>query len=154
MWLEALGIAGCGVASAIVPVINIEAIIAVAAAKGQAPGWLIVVAAAVGQMVGKLFWYYGGRELDRFGFVSRRMNRPRARAAMERWQARTEGRPWFTAGLLLVSAAAGIPPYAVIAVVAGALRVRLSIFLITGLVGRALRFWAIVGGMATVQSWS
>ncbi|MFC7490136.1 MULTISPECIES: VTT domain-containing protein [unclassified Knoellia] len=153
MWLDSFGIAGCAVASALVPIINIEAIIALAASQDRAPGWLIVAAAAIGQMVGKLFWYYGGRELDRFAFVSRRMQRPRARAAMVRWQARTEGRPWFTAGLLLVSAVAGIPPYAVMAVVAGALRVRLPVFLLTGLVGRALRFWAVVGGMTTVQSW-
>lgn len=153
MWPEALALVGLGVASAVVPVINIEAIIAVSATQDRAPIWLLVAAATIGQMAGKLLWYYGGRELDRFALVSRRMNRPKAKAAMVRWHARTEGRPWFTAGLLLLSAAVGIPPYAVIAVVAGALRVRLWIFLVTGLLGRALRFWAIIGGTSSVLSW-
>ena len=99
-------------------------------------------------MPGKLLWYYGGRELERFPFVARRMRQPQANAAMEKWRRRTDGRPWFMAGLLLVSAAAGLPPYAVLAVVAGALRVRLSVFLITGLIGRALRFWAVISGTA------
>ena len=153
MWAEALGLAGLGVASALVPVINIEAIVVLAATQDRAPTWLLVAAATIGQMVGKLLWYYGGRELERFGFVARRMSRPRAKAAMERWHARTEGRPWFTAGLLLVSAAGGLPPYAILAVVAGMLRVRLWVFIVTGLVGRAARFWAIIGGTITVMSW-
>lgn len=153
MWAEAFGVGGLAALSAVVPLINIEAIIVLAAAKDSAPGWLLVVMSAVGQMAGKLFWYYGGRELQRFGFVSRRMAKPRAQAAMERWRGRTEGRPWFTAGLLFVSAVVGLPPYAVLAVVAGALRVRLSVFLATGLLGRALRFWAVIGGATAVVSW-
>lgn len=153
MWPEALGVAGLAVVSAVVPVVNMEAILVVASAEDSAPSWLLVVMSALGQMVGKLLWYYGGREVQRFGFVTRRMSKPRAKAAMERWQARSEGRPWFTAGVLFVSAVAGLPPYAVLAVVAGALRVRLWVFLLTGFVGRALRFWAVVGGTTAVASW-
>lgn len=153
MWAEAVGLAGVAVASALVPVINIEAIIVVAATQERAPTWLLVAAATIGQMAGKLLWYYGGRELERFSFVARRMSRPKARAAMLRWQSRTEGRPWFTAGVLFLSAAAGVPPYAVLSVVAGALRVPLSTFLVTGLLGRALRFWVVVGGTTAVMSW-
>ena len=139
-------------ASAVVPLINIEAIIVLAASQDRAPGWLLILGATVGQMLGKLLWYYGGRELERFPFVSRRMDRPRAKASMERWQQRSAGRPGFTAGLLVLSASVGIPPYAVLAVVAGALRVPLWIFLLTGLLGRALRFWAIIGGTAAIVS--
>ena len=153
MWGEGLAVLGLAVASALIPLINIEAIIAVAAAQGQAPTWLLVLGATVGQMAGKLLWYYGGREIDRFGFVARRMERPRAKASMARWRVRTEGRPWFCAGMLLVSAATGFPPYAVLAVLAGALRVPVAVFLVTGLLGRALRFSAVIGGTATVLSW-
>ena len=56
---------GLAVASALVPLINIEAILVLAASEGQVPAWLLVVGATVGQMLGKLLWYYGGRELDR-----------------------------------------------------------------------------------------
>lgn len=153
MWVEVLSIAGFAIASALVPLINIEAIVALAATQGDAPTWVVVAVSSVGQMAGKLFWYYGGRELERFGFVARRMQKPRAKAALERWRSRTEGRPWYAAGLLLLSAVVGIPPYAVIAVLAGALRVPLVVFLVTGLVGRALRFAAVVGGAATITSW-
>jgi membrane protein YqaA with SNARE-associated domain len=153
VWAEALGVAGLGVASAIIPLINIEAIIVLAASQDRAPGWLLVLGATVGQMLGKLLWYYGGHELDRFPFVARRMQRPRAKASMERWQQRSSGRPWFTAGLLFLSASVGVPPYAVLAVVAGALRVPLWIFMLTGLLGRALRFWVIIGGTAAIVSW-
>ena len=100
MWVEVLSIAGFAIASALVPLINIEAIVALAATQGDAPTWVVVAVSAVGQMAGKLFWYYGGRELERFGFVARRMQKPRAKAALERWRSRTEGRPWYAAGLL------------------------------------------------------
>ncbi|WP_404380098.1 VTT domain-containing protein [Knoellia locipacati] len=153
MWAEVLSIAGFAVASALVPLINIEAIVALAATQGDAPTWVIIAVSSVGQMLGKLFWYYGGRELERFGFVARRMQKPRAKAALARWRSRTEGRPWYAVGLLLLSAVVGIPPYAVIAVLAGALRVPLVVFLVTGLLGRALRFAAVIGGAATVISW-
>lgn len=153
MWPEVLGVTGLAVASALIPLINIEAVIALAATQGNAPGWAIVAASAVGQMGGKLLWYYGGRELERFPFVARRMRKPKAMATMERWRARTDGRPWFAAGLLLVSAAVGLPPYAVIAVVAGALRVHVVTFLVTGLVGRMLRFWFVIGGATAIASW-
>lgn len=153
MWPEVVAVAGLAVASALIPLINIEAVIALAATQGNAPGWLVVAVSAVGQMAGKLVWYYGGRELDRFAFVARRMRRPRASAALERWRARSVGRPWFTAGLLLASATVGLPPYAVISVVAGALRVPLVVFLATGLAGRLLRFWFVIGGATAIASW-
>lgn len=153
MWAEALAVAGLAVVSAVLPLINIEAIVVLASTKGTAPGWLLVLMSTLGQMAGKLLWFYGGRELPRFRFVARRMSKPRAKAAMERWQARTQGRPGFTAGVLFVSAFVGLPPYAVLAVVAGALRVRLWVFLVTGLAGRALRFWAVIGGTTAVVSW-
>jgi membrane protein YqaA with SNARE-associated domain len=65
---------------------------------------------------------------------------------------RTEGRPWFCAGLLLVSAATGVPPYAVLCILAGVLRVPVVVFLVLGLLGRAVRFGVVIGGTATVVS--
>ena len=97
-------------------------------------------------MLGKLLWYYGGRELDRFGFVSRRMERPRPRRrSTGGGRAPRAGRG--TARACSSSRrSSGIPPYAVLAVLAGALRVPLAVFLVTGLVGRAVRFSAVIGG--------
>ena len=137
---------GASIASALIPLINIEAILALSVS--QAPGhlWALVVAATVGQMIGKVLWYWGGMHADRAPWVSRHLEKPKAKASLDRWHERAEGRPWFTAGLLFVSAFTGFPPYAVTAVLAGILRVPFWIFMVTGLLGRGLRFWAVVGG--------
>ena len=153
MWAEVVSVTCLAVASALVPLINIEAIVALTVTQGDAPAWVVVLVSSLGQMAGKLVWYYSGRELERFRFVARRMEKPRAKAALERWRCRTEGRPWFAAGLLFVSSTVGIPPYAVIAVLAGALRIPVVVFFLTGLVGRAIRFAAVIGGAAAVVSW-
>ena len=141
---------GASVASALLPLVNIEAILAVAATQRPSLEVGLVIAATLGQMVGKLLWYWGGMNLDRAAWIHRYLEKPKAKAALERWHERSEGRPWFTAGLLLFSAAAGFPPYAVTAVVAGMLRVPLSVFVVTGLVGRGLRFWAVGAGTSSL----
>lgn len=141
---------GAAIASALIPIINIEAILAVASSRHDELAIALVVVATVGQMLGKLLWYWGGMHVDRAPWVSRHLDKPKARASLDKWHARAEGRPWFTAGLLLVSAAVGFPPYAVAAVLAGVLRVNLVIFLVTGLLGRGLRFWAIVTGTTSL----
>jgi membrane protein YqaA with SNARE-associated domain len=132
--------------SALVPILNAEAYVALAAHSH--PALLIALVAAVGQMVGKVLWYYAGANAERLPYIHRKMDRPKTRASMDRWQARTQGRPWFTAMLLFLSAWAGFPPYAVMAALAGVLRVSFVVFLLTGFVGRFLRFW-IVAAAAT-----
>ena len=141
---------GASIGSALLPLINIEAILAVAITQTPSATWGLVIAATVGQMLGKILWYWGGMHIDRAGWVSRQLEKPKARAALSTWHQRAEGRPWFTAGLLFVSAAIGFPPYAVTAVLAGILRVPFWIFLSTGLLGRGLRFWAVVGGTSSL----
>ena len=143
-------ILGASIASALVPLINIEAILAVAVSQAPSTTWALVIAASVGQMLGKTIWYWGGMHLDRAPFVSRHLEKPKAKASLEKWHERAEGRPWFTAGLLFVSAAVGFPPYAVAAVLAGVLRVNFVVFLVTGLLGRGLRFWAVVTGTTSL----
>lgn len=145
-----LSIFAASVASALVPLINVEAILALA--TSQEPGMTValVVAATVGQMAGKVLWYWGGMHVDRAPWVSKQLQKPKAKASLDRWHARAEGRPWFTAGLLFVSAFAGVPPYAVTAVLAGVLRVPFWIFILTGTVGRGLRFWAVVAGTTSL----
>ena len=145
-----LSILGASLASALVPLINIEAILVVASSRSEATVLALVVAATAGQMLGKILWYWGGQHADRAPWVNRHLQKPKAKAALERWHERAEGRPWFTAGLLFVSASTGFPPYAVTAVLAGMLRVPLGVFLVTGILGRGLRFWIIVSGTASL----
>jgi len=150
--IELLGILLLSFLSALVPLVNIEAILAVAAANGVGSTGMLVTAAAVGQMIGKVLWYLGGQNFDRFPWVAEKAAKPKVQAALDRWHDRAVGRPWFTAGLLFVSAFAGVPPYAVMAVLAGVLRVPFVVFFASGLVGRALRFWVIVSGTTTILS--
>lgn len=142
---------GASIGSALLPLINIEAILVVAVSQSPGHAWALVIAATVGQMLGKILWYWGGMNADRASWVSRHLEKPKAKAALDRWHERAEGRPWFTAGLLLVSASIGFPPYAITAVLAGILRVPFWIFMSTGLIGRGLRFWAVVGGTTSLM---
>jgi membrane protein YqaA with SNARE-associated domain len=141
---------GASIGSALLPLINIEAILVVAVSQSPGATWGLVTAATVGQMLGKVLWYWGGMNVDRAPWVHRQLQKPKAEASLRKWHERAEGRPWFTAGLLLVSAAIGLPPYAVTAVLAGILRVPFWIFFVTGLVGRGLRFWAVVSGTSSL----
>lgn len=141
---------GASIGSALLPLINIEAILAVAVSQAPAATWALVLAATVGQMIGKVLWYWGGMNVDRAPWVHKHLQKPKAKASLDKWHARAEGRPWFTAGLLFVSAGTGIPPYAVTAVLAGMLRVPFWIFMVTGLLGRGLRFWAVVAGTTSL----
>ncbi len=149
IWVYA-SIFGASVASALLPLINIEAILAVTISQQDDHAIALVVAATLGQMLGKILWYWGAVEVERAPWVRRQLEKPKAKASLERWSERADGRPWFTAGLLFVSAFTGFPPYAVTAVLAGILRVPFWIFFMTGLLGRGLRFWAVVTGTSSL----
>jgi membrane protein YqaA with SNARE-associated domain len=144
---DVLGVLGVGFLSALVPLVNIEAYLGVrgsVAAMGSV--WLLGFAAALGQMLGKLVWYYLGASSLSWRWVKRRVETPKAQARLERWRERTHERPVVAGGLVFVSAATGFPPFAILAVLAGQLRMSVWLFFSLGLVGRWLRFAAVLGG--------
>lgn len=141
---------GASIGSALLPLINIEAILAVAISQAPHHTWGLVVAATIGQMLGKILWYWGGTHAERAPWVHRQLQKPKAAATLAKWHERAEGRPFFTAGLLFFSAFTGFPPYAVTAVLAGVLRVPFVVFLATGALGRGLRFAAVVAGTSSI----
>jgi membrane protein YqaA with SNARE-associated domain len=144
---DLIAVLGVGIASALVPLINIEAYLGVRASVGGLDGvWLLGFVAALGQMVGKIAWYYLGANALSWGWVRRRMDTPKTQARLDRWRTRTHERPVLAGGLVLVSALVGLPPFAVVAVLAGQLRMGLTLFLVLGLAGRWLRFAAVLGG--------
>lgn len=147
------GILLSSVASALIPLINIEAILVLARSQSDHTILVLCLVGAAGQMIGKILWYWGGMNMERASWVQRYLKKPKAHASLEKWKERADGRPWFTGGLLFISAWTGFPPYAVTAVLAGIIRVRMSVFLITGFVGRALRFWTVLGGVDLLLSW-
>ena len=139
------------IGSALVPFLNAEAYIsAVAAMAGHQLDttlglWVLAIVAAGGQMVGKTVWYLAGRHALEWPWLARKTAKPRWQAALARWQRRIDGRTWVAALALLVSATFGFPPFAILSVIAGQLRVALPLFLATGMVGRTLRFAGILG---------
>ena len=149
---DILSVLVIGFASALVPVINIEAYLSVRAAVGEVQTvWLLGLVAAVGQMGGKLIWYrIGSRSLD-WRWVRKKVGTPKAQERLERWRLRTEQRPVLAGVCVLLSAATGLPPFAVISVVAGQLRMNLVLFVTLGLTGRWLRFAGLLGGVGLLQ---
>ena len=148
---DVLGVLGVGLLSALVPLVNIEVYLAARGAVASVQGlWGLALMAALGQMVGKVVWYYIGASSLRWPWVRRKMETPRALERLERWRERTHARPVIAGALVLVSAFSGFPPFAVVAVVAGQLRMSLVLFFALGLAGRWLRFAAVLGGAAWV----
>jgi membrane protein YqaA with SNARE-associated domain len=159
-----LGIAatsvGLGFASALVPVLNIEAYLVGVAAATADGGPLAVLGATLGQTVGKVVLFVGARRGMRIG---RERHRPRRSARPPgRWRRRLAvwserglallDRPWPAAGVVLTSASVGIPPLAVTSIVAGTRRTPLPVFLACCLVGRLARFVAIVVPVMAVSN--
>lgn len=133
---------GYCVVSALLPFVNAEVYLLGIAALTRPPNiWLLAGTAAVGQMIGKIPYYYAGRGALSLPRVLRREPKPgRWSARFERWRTKAEDRPLFAAGLLLLSAFVGLPPFAAVVVLAGVVRVPLWLFLATGIAGRYARF--------------
>lgn len=143
-----------GFASALVPIINIEAYLGVRATVAAMDSvWLMALLPAVGQMAGKTVWYFLGASALHWRWVRRRVEKPKNAARLELWRARTHDRPVLAGALTLVSAYSGLPPFAILSVIAGQLRMNLVLFLTLGLLGRWLRFLTILGGAAWLGHW-
>lgn len=140
---------GVAVASALFPLINIEAYIAgIGALVNQFGIWPVSVVAAAGQSVGKILWYEVGRSSMNWSYIRKKMDSDNWRRQYERLKARTDRQPWMGIVLLFASATIGFPPLAVMAVLAGQLHFNRFAFYLTTFVGRTLRFAAVLGGVS------
>jgi membrane protein YqaA with SNARE-associated domain len=140
---------GIAVASALFPLINIEAYLAGVSALIDTYGiWPVSVVAAAGQVVGKVLWYEIGRSSMSWPYIQKKMAAPAWQRQYERVKTRTDNRPWVGIALLFVSATTGFPPLAIMAVLAGQLAFRRLWFYLTTFVGRTLRFAAVLGGVS------
>jgi len=97
----------------------------------------VVALATISQMSAKALLFLGSQK------AQARLS-DRKRGAIERVRVRLEGRRRLQIFTVLLSAMAGLPPLYVVTLVCGALRVRLSDYLIAGSIGRAARFSALV----------
>ena len=136
--------------SALFPLVNAEAFLAWVATLDGVPLVLCAAVASVGQVTGKLFWYFAGMRTVHTGWVQKKLAKNRREETLEKWQAQTQGRPLATGTLVFSAAFLGLPPYLAVAAVAGLLGVGVKLFVVTGLVGRFLRFWLVL----ELASWS
>jgi membrane protein YqaA with SNARE-associated domain len=144
---DVLAVLGVAVVSALVPLVNIEAYLGVRGSVGSLHSiWLLGFAAALGQMLGKLVWYYLGANSLSWAWVRRKMDKPKAQERLVRWQRRTAARPLLAGTLVFASAFSGFPPFAIVSVLAGQLRMNVALFFGLGLAGRWLRFAGVLGG--------
>ena len=119
--------------STIIVVIHAELfLIAVSALSPPEALPALALLAALGQILGKSLVYLGGRGILR---LSARLQRAaeRCKPKIERWK---HGH----AGLILASSFTGLPPFALVSVLAGALAIRFRTFLVFGFLGRLGRF--------------
>lgn len=167
MLLLAFGVA---IGSALVPVVNVELfIIAAATAENAAgpPWWAVGLVAAVGQVAGKLLYFFAARGDFRLpDFLHRKTEsavntsaeaaprepaRSRTRRAWRKslrrakiwldWlREKCHAHPKWMFGTHTVSSVIGIPPFFLTTVLAGLSGMSISAFLLASLPGRFLRF--------------
>jgi membrane protein YqaA with SNARE-associated domain len=131
--------------AAVVVVLPAEAyLVGAALAWDVAPGWLALSGAA-GQVAGKMLFYLVGRGVLDVARVRRRGTAggrwAERMTAVEAW---CRAHAWGPSAVTAVSAFAGVPPYAVVSVLAGTVGMRWWLFALVSLAGRFLRFWALV----------
>lgn len=140
------------VLSAIVPFVNAE-IYLVAASAAVTPGvaWMLVIAASLGQMVGKSLMYYAG--VGALSLPSERLRRMVAQVR-ERYQGAGATGTTLGTGVILLSATVGLPPFYVVSIACGLLRIPFAQFFVLGLIGRLARFGIIVLAPQLLKLWA
>ncbi len=125
--------------SAVFPFINAEVVLlgyVVAARSDWREALLFAAIVAVGQMVGKATMYWLGRG-------AARVPSERTRRSLAKWEARLRRSPRSVFSFVFLSASTGFPPFYVISVLVGTLRITFWKFFVVGLAGRLLRFGLI-----------
>ena len=136
-------------AAGVFPLLNAEIYLAAVATQIEhRDALLLAFAAGLGQMLGKLPWYYASAKSTDIPWMRRRLESGKFQASFETWRERIHGRPWFSTLIMMASSVFGFPPLLVMGAVAGALRMRLWIFASTILVGRTIQSYVILAGLA------
>lgn len=162
---------GVAFGSALLPLLSIEIFLVGLATQQPHIPWLVLGAVvAVGQVAGKLIYYYAARgslHLPAFMHRKHKLDAPPS-ARRERWRLRTKrvrGRvetlrekchrhPRWMVTTYGLSSVVGLPPFMATSVLAGMVRMKLSAFLSAGLVGRFIRFSVVAASPALFASWA
>jgi membrane protein YqaA with SNARE-associated domain len=132
--LVVLGTFAFCVGSAMIPVLHAEAYLVTASLLAPPElRWWLVIAATVGQMIGKVGMYYGGRGV--LLIPGERMKRRIEQATARYRDSKQVGNL-----LIFVSSSTGFPPFYIISIAAGMMKFPLVQFIVFGLMGRFIRF--------------
>ena len=131
LWFTTFGVC---VAGAVIPFINTEIyLLSVSALSPRAFVGPLVVAATIGQMVGKVFMFYGGRGLLR-------LRSPALHERVAGIRRRLDSHPRAAKLVLLSSATFGLPPLYLMSVACGTIGMSVISFFLIGTVGRLIHF--------------
>jgi membrane protein YqaA with SNARE-associated domain len=157
-----LSVVAAAALSAFVPATPIEPYLLGMVTAGDQPPLPVSVAAAVGQTAGKVVIFLGTRaalRADRvrrlWAWVVRRYANPAGEPPRRRWWWHRLGqvgrrltavldRPGLVAPTVLLSSVVGVPPLLVVSVHAARTRIAAPVFALCCLVGRTVRFFALV----------
>ena len=145
-----LGTFGFCLLSAVLPFLSAELyLLAASALVPPAMAPLLILAAALGQMLGKSVLYFAGR-----GALELRPGRLRTmvdsvRAKYEKGGAAA---PALGATMVLASAGTGVPPFYVVTIACGIFKVPFPSFLLLGLIGMIGRFSVVVLGPQVIKA--
>src|SRR5690349_11407006 len=165
MWLAVC--MGVAFGSALLPLISIEIFLIGLVSQQPHLPWLALGAViAVGQVAGKLIYFWAARgDLKLPAFLHRKprplsprrhrmtMRTKRIRALVERITERCHRHPRWMVGTYSVSSVVGVPPFMATSVLAGMARMRLAAFLSAGLLGRFVRFSLLAASPAIFAGW-
>ena len=141
MLLAFLGTFGYCILGAVIPFLNTEIyLLAVSAAAPRSLILPLIIAAALGQMVGKSAMYFAGRGAMRL--PSERLRRM-VESVRLRYQTGSAA-PALGGTVLMASATVGLPPFYIVAVACGIFRVPFLQFLLIGLTGMLIRYGVVV----------
>lgn len=156
-----LGGLGYGLVSAFVPIFNSEAFVLAAAATSVSAVWWGVVGITLGQTAGKVVIFVLARKGVHRRFVRERLPRPEG-TSLPQWRQRVQSwsarllvqldRRWVGGLVVFVSSMTGLPPLAVVSVMAGLRRTPLAAFTVAVFVGRLVRFGALAWPVAVLAS--
>ena len=131
VWLTTFAVCVLG---SLIPFVNTEIYLLSAVALSPRSYVLpLVIAATVGQTVGKIAMYYVGRGVLK-------LPAGRVQRGLEAATARLEARPMWGKLFFFFSSLVGFPPLYVMTLAAGAVRMNFAFFVVACLVGRFIHF--------------
>ncbi|MEJ2855807.1 MULTISPECIES: hypothetical protein [unclassified Saccharothrix] len=153
---------GVAFGSAIIPLISIEVfVIGLVTQQPHISWWWIGLAVAVGQVLGKMFYFLAARgSLHLPAFMHRRPKSKQPSPRREKWKARLDSirdrchrHPHWMFGTHAVSSVVGLPPFMFTTVLAGLAGMSSWLFITTGMVGRFARFSVLAASPGLMAGW-